>query len=131
MGNTINASNTRKHPARNVPFWVTCAGRHAIPETIRLSVGDTATFQGYIWDAIQNPLDMDGLYRHAYRFLEKGGFAGGGINVVVTGLTSAILAIVRAALDIHVDVCFLHFDRESGEYVPQMTVYPANWDWDY
>jgi hypothetical protein len=109
---------------------VLCAGRHEMP------ANDGAIFPGEI-----NPLDVAGLEVQARkRLLEmfpewKQGYGSlpnqicptdilvavrGELRLYVTGLSVALVAVINACRWMGVDLTLLHFDRESGEYYPQM-----------
>jgi hypothetical protein len=109
---------------------VLCAGRHEMP------ANDGAIFPGEI-----NPLDVAGLEVQARkRLLEmfpewKQGYGSlpnqicptdilvavrGELRLYVTGLSVALVAVINVCRWMGVDLTLLHFDRESGEYYPQM-----------
>lgn len=104
------------------------AGRHDMP------------VEEYVFENIFNPTDVDGLYKDAYSKLYKL-FSGsyktsivthlndadaysprkyrGHVDLYVSGLTTALIAVINAAnvLDIHLTLW--HYDRDSEEYYPQ------------
>ena len=108
-------------------FFGLFPGRHELPEV-----------QGYVFPATVNPVDFDGMQVIVSDFLRenagivmKDGLALNGaedarifagtveINVYVTGLTAATAALIRGCALNGVSLTLWHFDRESGEYVPQ------------
>lgn len=91
----------------------------------------------YIFDEIENPLDFAGMMNAAYKKFQElfpegtlkhvraadtdaRDYFSGHIDIYVTGLTSATLAVYNAAALIGLDVTFWHFNRETSEYVPQV-----------
>ena len=120
-------------------------GRHEMPVT------------NYVWDEIPDVLDFSGMEYHAMRFIghladeailagkdEEVKVYGSGfafprcrigaepveLNLYVTGLTAATVAVVNAAIRFNRDslstlssqsisLTLYHFDRESGKYRPQ------------
>ncbi len=86
-----------------------CQGRHSIPQVTE-----------YIFTQEVNPLDVDGLTRQAVTNLfklKKQGVTT--INLYVTGLTVALVAVINAAITHGITLILWHFDRESGNYYPQ------------
>lgn len=83
-----------------------CQGRHSIPQVTE-----------YIFTQEVNPLDVDGLTRQAVVSLLP--FAGKQINLYVTGLTVALVAVINTAITHGITLILWHFDRESGNYYPQ------------
>ncbi len=41
------------------------------------------------------------------------------VHCYVTGLTSAVVALIKVCRDEGISLTLLHYDRESGEYLPQ------------
>ncbi len=86
-----------------------CQGRHSIPQV-----------SSYIFAQEVNPLDVDGLTRQAvislYNLKKQGITA---IDLYVTGLTVALVAVINAAISHGIILTLYHFDRESGNYYPQ------------
>lgn len=106
-----------------------CASRHPLPVA------------EYIYPETVNPLDFDGLRAAAVKFvLDRVGvesvyaqpingndytdtacFRGRRALVVyVTGLTAATAAVIAACAKNGVHLTLMHFDRESGNYLPQV-----------
>lgn len=86
---------------------VLCDARHEMPEN-----------DGAIFDTIIDPLDVRGLERIAYRYVD-------GIEeltLYVTGLTVALVAVINACRIWNVKLTLMHYDRESGNYYPQKVV---------
>ena len=79
------------------------AGRHEVPVT------------GYIFEAIPDVTNYQAMAAEAALMLpEKGA-----LTVYVTGLTAAMLAVVGVAAQRGLSLTAMHFDRDSGEYLPQ------------
>lgn len=106
-----------------------CPGRHALP------------VEDYIFPESVDPTDLDGLNRLASAWVEAhcvpGQRVGTGLNqadwhtdvlvwgsdvelvLYVTGLTAATTAVVRACALNGISLTLMHYDRDSGEYLPQ------------
>ena len=87
-----------------------CEGRHLIP------------VEEYIFPAEVNPIDFDGMLETA-REAVKGAED---VQVYVTGLTAAMLAVVSACAEAGIPLMAYHFDRSTGEYRPQSII--PRWD---
>lgn len=108
-------------------FYVLCAGRHEIPEEI-----SGMHFGGYIYDEVPNVLDFESLNDRAFDFCKAREsvslwgdvdlFYHVPLNVVVTGLTAACVAVVRACVYTGTPLTLWHYNRDTGEYVPQIVV---------
>lgn len=104
------------------------AGRHDLPVS------------EFIFDEIGNVLDFKAISDHISNFISTrvgvGSASGCGVNqrdysdvelfagtrdlvVYVTGLTAVSTALVAVCALNGVDLTLMHFDRNSGEYVPQ------------
>ena len=94
------------------------AGRHEIP------------VDGYVWtEAIENPLDFDDLYEQAVDWIrgvieyDLDSEIANTFYLYLTGLTSATLSFLKAWEDyghgLSDRLILMHFDRNSGSYVPQ------------
>lgn len=81
-----------------------CAGRHQTP-------ADKAIFA-----AVNNVTDTEGLLQVARENIPADCSE---LTVYVTGLTPAMLAVVRACAERGIALVAMHFDRESGTYYPQ------------
>lgn len=83
-----------------------CEGRHAMPEGITSSVYPMSV----------DPTDIDTLDRVAVDFVRA--CDGKDINLVVTGLSVALVSVIKA-------VTLWHFNRDTGDYYAQKVVdYP-------
>lgn len=81
-----------------------CKGRHEI-----------AGVSEYVFPTEVDPLDVDGLLAQAASAVRGADF----VNLYVTGLTVALVAVINACALQQVPLTLWHFDRESGEYYPQ------------
>lgn len=86
-----------------------CEGRHPIPGII-----------GYVYPMEVNPLDVQGLYDKALDFVSA--HKDEHINLYVTGLTVALVSIIKACMELHVSLTLYHYDRESNGYYPQEVI---------
>lgn len=105
-----------------------CASRHPMPVT------------EYIYPESVNPTDFDGMEKTAEEFIlqhvgltvterhaldQRYGedvpcWSGKrSLTVYVTGLTACTAAVIKACALNGVALTLMHFDRESGEYLPQ------------
>ena len=81
-----------------------CAGRHNIPNITE-----------YVFYGELDLLDVELLeYQASLRLPTSGS-----LNLYVTGLTVALVAVLNVCRSNNVDVCLYHFNRVSGEYYPQ------------
>ena len=109
--------------------WGLVEGRHEIPN-----------IDGYIFGTIEDVLDFDNLEKQAhiwsselFNWITADGDMNvlsddipedWGINLYVTGLTSALIALLGSYWWWDVTgITFWHFDRDTGEYVPQTWKY--------
>lgn len=83
-----------------------CKGRHITPAT-----------DGAIFETEVNPLDVAGLERFAKAKLRS--LNANQLDLYVTDLTVALIAVLNAARELNVNVTLWHFDRESDEYYRQ------------
>lgn len=102
--------------------WGICAGRHDMPVC------------GYIFDEVKDVFDFESIHERIVDFvrvhgdvhemtLEDGyahpvGF--GRIDVAVTGLTCLTAELVATCAEMRTDLCLYHYNRDNGEYMPQM-----------
>lgn len=86
-------------------FMSLCEGRHEIPEAI----------DGSIFGNTLNPTDIAGMETEAKKQL--GCICK--LNLYVTGLTVALVAVLNVCREKHIAVTLYHFDRETGSYYPQ------------
>lgn len=85
-------------------------GRHDLPVTEFIYQEGDITF----------PLDMGHLAEIADKRLSQlGAITYTSLDVYVTGLTAATLALMRVAFVRGYLVTFRHFDRDSGSWIPQ------------
>ncbi len=93
-----------------------CGGRHPMPEGITSSVYPMSV----------DPTDVDALDRVAVDYIKS--CDGKDINLVVTGLTVALAAVIKAVTACIVDdsaatsLTLWHFNRDTGDYYPQKLV---------
>ena len=86
-------------------------GRHEIPQV-----------KGrYIFVEDLNPTDVAETEGKAYSVLAgiRAVYPDDHIDLYVTGLTIALIAVLNAAKRHGMSVTLYHFDRETGEYFPQ------------
>lgn len=81
-----------------------CAGRHFTPGV-----------DGNVFDYAVNPLDVEGLENEA-RFVLRGVTE---LDLYVTGLTVACVAVINACHERNIQLTLYHFDRDRGCYYPQ------------
>ena len=79
------------------------AGRHQVPVT------------GYVFESIPDVTDYSAMTAQAASVLPMSG----DVTIYVTGLTAAMLAVVTVAAERGLSLTAMHFDRDSGEYLPQ------------
>ena len=104
-----------------------CAGRHNIP------------VEKHIFTDVQNVLDFKTLNHIAAKFIldncnphttvgqgvsqdddnDVTVWTGDPLDVVVTGLTACTSAVMYACACYGINLTLWHYDRDSGEYVPQ------------
>lgn len=83
-----------------------CKGRHFTPAT-----------DGAIFETEVNPLDTAELEQTAKTRLQSLDIKK--LNLYVTGLTVALIAVLNATKELNIKVTLWHFDRESNEYYKQ------------
>lgn len=88
-------------------FMELCHCRHSIPEAV----------DGSIFDTEVDPTDVYGLEEHAMNVLKSLQIEH--LNLYVTGLTVALVAVLNAARKLGVAVMLYHYDRTSGSYYSQ------------
>lgn len=95
-----------------------CKGRHDMP------------VDGYVFDEIPEPTNTAALEKEAYRSIFKyaterswttTGDIGSGltVNLYVTGLTTALIAVLNVCRKNNIKVMLWHYDRETGHYFSQ------------
>lgn len=83
-----------------------CKGRHETPAT-----------DGAIFETGVNPLDIAELERTAKARLQSLNIKK--LNLYVTGLTVALIAVLNVVRELGIRVTLWHFNRETGEYYSQ------------
>lgn len=84
-----------------------CEGRHEMP------------VDKYIYGQQVNPLDVIGLETQAEkRLLELKGDCNQ-LHLYVTGLTVAVIATLKMAMEMFDSVVLLHYNRDSNSYYQQ------------
>lgn len=83
-----------------------CKGRHSTPTT-----------DGAIFETEVNPLDVTALESEAKEKLANLNITK--LNLYVTGLTVALIAVLNATRELNIKVTLWHFDRETGKYYSQ------------
>ena len=91
-------------PATEV-YMSLCEGRHEIPQAI----------DGSIFGTELDPLDLTGMEREAAEQL-RGVFT---LNLYVTGLTVALIAVLNVCREQKIKVTLYHYNRETEKYYPQ------------
>jgi hypothetical protein len=88
-----------------------CAGRHDIPN-----------IDGYVFGEITDPTDIRTMNHQACKVLfGKFGLAQGDhIDLYVTGLTVALVEVLRVCLWEGITVTLWHYDRGTNSYFPQV-----------
>lgn len=84
-----------------------CLGRHAIPEAV----------DGAIYPTEVNPLEVDELEVKEMYILSAKHITF--LNLYVTGLTVALIAVLNICKELDIRVTLYHYDRESGKYYAQ------------
>lgn len=87
-----------------------CEGRHAIPQAV----------DGAIFDTVINPLDVEGLQSEAYNKIKALDI--NSLDLYVTGLTVALVAVLNACRQLGIVVTLYHYDREEGNYYSQQVL---------
>lgn len=83
-----------------------CRGRHEIP------------VESYIYPQNLDPTNVDGIQQRAYDVLYSNG-DDWQLSLYVTGLTVALVAVIKACRDLGIPLTLYHYNRETGEYYPQ------------
>lgn len=84
-----------------------CEGRHEIPQAE----------DGSIFGRDLNPLDVSGMETEATLKLAQ--MNPEHLDLYVTGLTVALVAVLNVARRRGISVTLYHYNRESGDYYPQ------------
>ena len=85
-----------------------CLGRHELPSV-----------DGYIYGNTVDPMDFAALSACASAAIPSDADS---IELYVTGLTPATLAVVKHCHDNSINLTCWHYDRESGDYRPQVVI---------
>lgn len=85
-----------------------CEARHKMPEI----VGEA------IFGKEINPIDVTGLHKQAFDKIKGLDH----LDLYVTGLTVALLEVVKICQELDISLTCWHYDRDSGEYYPQKVV---------
>lgn len=103
----LNAGQIEQYYALLPAFYECglCEGRHAIP------------VKDYIFPGTLNPLDYAGMREMAENAIPADCTR---LVVYVTGLTCAMLAVVSVCVERGISLTAMHYDRESGKYLPQV-----------
>lgn len=83
-------------------------GRHEMP------------VESYIFDVIENVLDFDAIHNGVVSFMKKNIDSDVRLVVYVTGLTSVTAEVIKVCALNQVKLTLMHYDRESGNYLPQV-----------
>ena len=87
-----------------------CEGRHEITQN------NGEALDGFIFQTVENPMDFLNHFTVASAFFSKIKES----TLYVTGLTTLLTATLLAAEKAGVEsLVLMHFDRESGKYLPQ------------
>lgn len=97
-----------------------CRGRHNLP------------VEGYIFGEVVDVHDFTSMQEIADKYVRENcnvreimdddgesRYVGGSLEVYVTGLTALTAAVMAACMWYGVSLTLYHFDRDSGEYIPQ------------
>ena len=87
------------------------AGRHDLP------------VKNFIFGEL-SPCDFRRMDEVALCWLMQHTQPGDVLHLYVTGLTAATVAVIKACKITGVGLVLMHFDRESGKYVPQDVLTP-------
>ena len=116
---TIQQGLSFGYPLSAVTGHVSACPNH---QTLRKTPINTrfnvAAFTSYGMEV--NPLDVQGLYDKALDFVSA--HKDEHINLYVTGLTVALVSIIKACMELHVSLTLYHYDRDSNSYYPQEVI---------
>ena len=84
-------------------------GRHNLPNEV----------QGYIFNKKVNPIDIKNLDKEVYDNLSQYKDIES-LNLYVTGLTSATIAVCKFCMNYLIPLTLKHYDRETDKYVDQV-----------
>lgn len=86
-----------------------CKGRHEMPCDM------------YVFDSIEDPTNVEKIEKEAKAFFYKNFFNEGvkKFEIYVTGLTVALIAVMKAADRYCDNIVLMHYDIKTGKYYPQ------------
>lgn len=87
-----------------------CEGRHSIPQAT-----DGAIFPS----VIQDVTDTKALEQKAEQILNPFFNGQGTVNLYVTGLTVALVAVINVSIRHGVNLTLWHYNTNTGDYFPQ------------
>lgn len=76
-----------------------------------------ANVEGAIFNEIADPTNTDDIYLTALTWLDSNNV--GELNLYVTGLTVALIAVINACKVRGVDLTLWHFNRDTNSYFAQ------------
>lgn len=88
--------------------FAVCRGRHKIPWAV-----DGAIFPS----TVSSVTDVTGLYNCVCDNIPDNATH---INLYITGLTVAVLAVVKFCYNNNISLTCYHYNRDTGDYYPQM-----------
>lgn len=100
----MNIPKFRKN--KNAYTLALCEGRHTMP----------AEVQGSIFPAEVDPTDLGGLTEYCQKGIPA---TCNELTLYVTGLSVALLAVVRYCDGNGISLTCMHYNRDTGEYYPQ------------
>ena len=100
-------------------FYVLCEGRHKMPIN-----------SGSIFNTKIDPIDIQGIEKIAENFVytfqninnTPASHRRVMLNVYITGLTIACVAVIKACESFDQPLTLWHYDRESNNYYPQKVI---------
>ena len=101
--------------SNNLERYVLCKGRHEVIANDGQHVTES------IFGNEVDPLDVRGLQEIAEEFLRYKPYE---IEVYVTGLSVALVALINASVAMEKSLWLMHFDRNSSSYYPQGVAKP-------
>jgi hypothetical protein len=69
----------------------------------------------YLFSNTLNPLDLDSMFNTAVKALRDVKE----LTLYVTGLTVALVEVIKAYAALNISLTLYHYDRDSGTYYPQ------------
>lgn len=122
--NSVSKDTIKEDIVKKIVIVGLVRGRHEMP------------VDSYIFDEDVNPMDFNEIDARVVSWINQiseyttseNDFmfphypVGEGVEVVlyVTGLSSALSAVIRWCAKCHISLMLMHFDRDSGEYKPQL-----------